>query len=266
MLNAFASASLSARSALLRAAGAFGENPPVGRLPWAFSMEIKRRFLRGEKTTAVQSGCRFHGRSRPHGDGSLRPPGQRAAKRNAREQNCANLVLHPIRLSGRSCACREQLTATTGAARSGAERAGVEIRQFGFASRPPTQGRYAGMQFFAGRVRRRDGGATDACRTDSHDPRYTKGRPKRAALSSKRFSFDRPRPFSFAASKRKWGRIPAGNPRSFPACRKKAGRCKRLLIRDLRYKCRLPRRGRAPWDNHPSQTPNIKNARVNSRK
>ena len=79
------------------------------------------------------------------------------------------------------------------------------------------------MQFFAERVQRRDGGAIDACRTDSHDPRYTKGRPKRAALSSKRFSFDRPRPFSFAASKRKWGRIPRGEPAVLP-CLPEKGR------------------------------------------
>lgn len=36
-------------------------------------------------------------------------------------------------------------------------------------------------------VRRRDGGAINTRRTDSHDPRITKGRPIRAALSSKAF-------------------------------------------------------------------------------
>ena len=59
-------------------------------------------------------------------------------------------------------------------------------------------------------VRRRADGAVDARRTDSHDPRIYKRPALWASLLSWRFSFDRPRPFSFVKTKENGGGFPAG--------------------------------------------------------
>ena len=92
-------------------------------------------------------------------------------------------------------------------------------------------------------VRRRDDGASDTRRTDSHDPRTYEqadpfpGPPVRLSI----FSVDRPRPFSFRCLEKKMGAESSGN---LPAPRKggpfpKACPTPLLLIRHLLRKCRL---------------------------
>ena len=71
---------------------------------------------------------------------------------------------------------------TAGAARNARRSEQGQIRQPPRSPAAPSM-RLQGLST-AG-VRRRDDGAIDACRTDSHDPRYTKMRPGWAASSSK---------------------------------------------------------------------------------
>ena len=60
-------------------------------------------------------------------------------------------------------------------------------------------------------VRRRDDGAPDPRRTDSHDPRTPAKRPGRGVLPPGGFLFHRPRHILFCQDKREWGAESSGN-------------------------------------------------------
>ena len=116
------------------------------------------------------------------------------------------------------CTAAKASSAPAGAARSEAERAGIEIRRFRFPPRPCSALSDAGTQFFAEQVGRRDDGAAGPGQTGSHDPR-----PAKPCAVSARFGIQRlffwtvHGPFSFRQDEKKMGgAFPAGSPRSPP--------------------------------------------------
>ena len=84
-----------------------------------------------------------------------------------------------------------------GARRGSASCAGIEIRRFRSPPGPCSALSDAGTQFFAGRVGRRDDGASGPGQTDSHDPRPAKPCAFSFGPCTARFLFGK--------TKRKWG-------------------------------------------------------------
>ena len=118
-------------------------------------------------------------------------------------------------------------SATARAARSGAERAGVEIRRFRFS--PTSLHRTIGCGDAVLRRTAPGAGTTGPSihgHTDSHDPRnHAQADPRcGSAWASQRFSFDRPRPFSFVKTKENGGGFPEKLPVPSRPVRKRQGR------------------------------------------
>ena len=132
------------------------------------------------------------------------PPWWKALGRGSSGRACTagGSFISPYRQEGKPAA-------TARAAPSEAESAEIGADQIRQAPRPSTAPSMRLQGISTAGIRRRDDGVIDVRRTDSHAPRST---DRRDACPSQRFSFDRSRPFSFAASKRKWGRIPLGKP------------------------------------------------------
>ena len=93
-----------------------------------------------------------------------------------------------------------------GARRGSASCAGIEIRRFRSPPRPCSALSDAGTQFFAGRVGRRDDGASSPGQTDSHDPRPCQTlRRKRKVWHPAPFLLDHARPAFFSARRKENG-------------------------------------------------------------
>ena len=105
-----------------------------------------------------------------------------------------------------------------GARRGSASCAGIEIRRLRFSPRPCSALSDAGTQFFAGRVGRRDDGASGPGQTDSHDPRPAKPCAVSARFGTQRlFFWTMHGPFSFRQDEKKMGgAFSAESPQSPP--------------------------------------------------